>query len=101
VKSFTISLISKFVGRQYIDNTSSKDRSLDPWFVNNINLGYSVQTKFFDEIGVNLSINNLFSTKYETYAWAYRYYFDNKPYEYNGYFPQALFNVLVGISIKI
>ena len=36
VKGLTISLYSKYIGRQYIDNTSTKSRSLDPWFVNNL-----------------------------------------------------------------
>jgi iron complex outermembrane receptor protein len=46
-------------------------------------------------------INNLFSEKYESNAWVYRYNISGQPYEANGYFPQALINFLVGISIKI
>ena len=33
-KSFGISLYSKYVGKQFIDNTSSDERKLDPYFVN-------------------------------------------------------------------
>ncbi len=35
VNNLKLSLFSKYVGRQYIDNTSNDERSLDPYFVNN------------------------------------------------------------------
>jgi iron complex outermembrane recepter protein len=100
-KNLTLSLISRFVGKQYIDNTSSNDRVLQPWFVNNISLGYRFKTKVLKELGITLMINNLFSEKYESNAWVYRYYYNGQPSESNGFFPQALINFLVGITIKI
>ena len=73
VKGFYASLMSSYVGRQYLDNTGSKDRSLDPYFVNNLQFGYSFRTKTFKEIGLNFRVNNLFNTKYETSGWVYSY----------------------------
>jgi len=101
VKNLNISLISRYVGKQYIDNTSSDDRKLDPWFVSNILLDYSLKTIVFRELGFTLMVNNLFSEKYESNAWVYQYNFNGKSFKVNGYFPQALINFLVGISIKI
>jgi iron complex outermembrane receptor protein len=101
LKNFTISFISRYVGKQYIDNTASNDRALHPWIVNNILIGYSLKTKVFRELGFNLMINNLFSTKYESNGWVYRYNFNGQSSEMNGFFPQALVNFLAGISIKI
>jgi iron complex outermembrane recepter protein len=100
-KNFTISLISRYVGKQYIDNTSSNDRSLQPWLVNNIAIGYSLRTKIFREVGFNLMANNIFSSKYESNGWVYRYYYGGVASESNGYFPQALINFLVGVTIRI
>jgi iron complex outermembrane recepter protein len=101
VRNLTVSLISRYVGKQYVDNTSSDDRALQPWFVNNMSLGYSFRTRVFRELGINLLINNIFSTKYESNGWVYRYYFNGQPSESNGYFPQALINFLIGITIKL
>jgi iron complex outermembrane recepter protein len=101
VKNFTISFISRYVGKQYIDNTTSNDRSLNPWFVNNISMGYSFKTKVFREIGFNLMVNNIFSRKYESSGWVYRYYFNGQESESDGYFPQALINFLAGVTFKI
>jgi len=101
LKNFTISFISRYVGKQYIDNSSSNQRVLQPWFVNNFSMGYILKTKLFREIGFNLMVNNLFSTKYESNAWVYRYNINGQSSEMNGFFPQALINFLVGVTIKI
>ncbi len=100
INDLRISLISKYVGRQYIDNTSSNERSLDPYFVNNINIFYTIRTDFIKQIDLILSLNNVLSEKYETNAWVYRYYSENAEYEMNGYFPQAEFNFMFGVNLK-
>jgi len=100
LKGLNASLISKYVGRQYIDNTSNEERSLDPYFVNNVRLSYSLSLKKIKEINFSLSINNVFDEKYETNAWVYRYLYGGKEYEMNGYFPQAGINFLAGVSFR-
>jgi len=115
---FKVSLSGKYIGRQYIDNTSNVDRSLAPYFVSDLMVAYSFHTKLFKEVQIKLKVNNLLNEKYVTNAWVYQYksgdgsydgsYGDifstpaSKPGYYNmaGYFPQALINVLGGISIK-
>lgn len=99
-KNFKIALNSNYVGKQYIDNTSNDSRSLSPYFVSNLNVYYSIKTKLISEIGFILSLNNLFNAKYESNAWVYPYYYENVEYELNGYYPQAEFNFMAGISLK-
>ena len=74
---------------------------LKGYFVNGINIGWSVKPKLFEEIGFTLALNNIFSAKYETNAWVYPYLIGGQYAEYNGYFPQALVNFLVGIRVRI
>ncbi len=97
----SISLNSKYVGKQYIDNTSNEGRSLSGYFVNGFGAMFTVKTKYIGEIGFSLAVNNLFSVKYETNAWVYPYYIGGSYNEYNGYFPQARVNFLAGIAVKI
>lgn len=105
-KNFNLSLIHKYVSRQFIDNTSNNNRSLDPYFITNIVVAYTFQTKRFKEISFKLKLNNIFSEHYETNAWVYRYYNSYFPGQNNtesvidGYFPQAPFNFLGGVTIK-
>ena len=100
VKSLQISLQSKFVGRQFIDNTSNKNRSLDPYFIHDLKFYYTIRTGFIRQIDLMLSLNNIFNVEYESNAWVYRYYNENQEYEMNGYFPQAKFNFMAGLSLK-
>jgi len=97
---FNINLISKFVGKQYIDNTQSDDRQLDSYFVNNLLISYKLSPGFCNELGFSLMVNNIFNTEYETNAWVYRYQYDNSIQKLDGYFPQAGVNFMAGIEFK-
>jgi iron complex outermembrane recepter protein len=100
VKKLNISLVSKYVGKQYIDNTSSDVRELNPYLVNNIIIYYKLTTKFIREIGISLMLNNIFDVKYEANAWVYRYFESGQEKKMDGYYPQAGFNFLVGLNLK-
>lgn len=100
-KGFNLSLISKFVGKQYIDNTQSSDRRLDSYFVNNLLVSYSLSPWFCKEIAFSLMINNIFNTQYESNAWVYRYQYENSFQKLDGYFPQAGANLMAGITVKL
>lgn len=100
VKNFEISLISKFVSRQYIDNSASRVRSLDPYLVSNALASYTIHTNFIREIGLTLMVNNLFNERYESNAWVYRWMEDGVEKLVDGYFPQAGTNFLLSASLK-
>jgi len=101
VKNLSLTLTSRYIGKQFIDNTSNNDRVLNDYLVNNVMAGYTIRTKWIKEIGFSLAVNNIFSSKYETNAWIYPYYMGGKFYETDGYFPQALINFLFGITLKV
>ncbi len=99
IKNISLSLVSKYVGKQFIDNTSSENRKLDPYFVNDLRLSYSFETNLVKEIGLYLLINNILSEKYESNAWVYRYFYEDQEYAMEGYFPQATIHFLAGVSM--
>ncbi|MEI8047779.1 MAG: TonB-dependent receptor [Bacteroidota bacterium] len=100
-KGLTLSLIRKFVGKQFIDNTQSADRQLNSYFVDNLLVKYSIHPGFCKEIGFSLMINNLFNQEYESNAWVYRYSYENTMQKLDGYFPQAGINFMAGIVAKL
>jgi iron complex outermembrane receptor protein len=97
---FNISLLSNYVGDQYIDNTSNADRKLNAWFVNNLKFDYTMKCKLFNEVKLHLMVNNLFDVNYESNAWVYSYIYGGDRYKMDGYFPQAGTNFLAGIDFK-
>jgi iron complex outermembrane receptor protein len=100
LKGFSASFLSQFVGRQYIDNTSDIECSVDPYFVNNLRVGYTFKPAFMKEISVDVSINNIFNESYETSAWVYSYIENGKPCKDDGYFTQAGAHVLARVTMK-
>lgn len=100
IKNLKLSLVTKYVGKQYIDNTSSDEKSIDAYLVNNINLYYTIHPGFVKQIDFMLNLNNVFNEQYETNAWVYSYYYGDTEYNMNGYFPQAEFNFMFGINLK-
>ncbi len=99
-KGFSASWITKYVGKQYIDNTSSEDRKLKAYLINNLRLNYTVNTKYIRQIDLFFTLNNVLNVKYETNAWVYRYYTGNNHEVMDGYFPQAGRNFMLGVNLK-
>lgn len=99
--SAEIALISKYVSRQYMDNTSADERSLDAFFVNNLRLTYNTKFQGIKNIGITLLVNNIFNEKYEAngYTWGYINEAGSRQF-FNYYFPQATTNFLLGLNLK-
>ena len=100
LKNLNITLISVYAGRQFIDNTSSGNRVLDPYFINNLETEYTFHPDFIKEIRVHFNIVNLFNESYETNAWVYSYIYNGERFKMDGYFPQAGINYMAGIDFR-
>lgn len=94
-----ITFSTNFVSRQYIDNTSTIDRSIDPYLVNNLSFTHSISIKHIEHFSLHLHLNNFFNEAYEGNAWVYRYIYDGEPYVLDGYFPQANFHWMLGLKV--
>ena len=101
IRNFSIGLNTKYIGKQYIDNTSNEDRILKPYLINNLRLNYSLKTNFIKKIDFFVTINNIFDVKYESNAWVYQYYEGNIHKKMDGYYPQAGVNYLIGLNLKL
>jgi iron complex outermembrane recepter protein len=95
-----VNLSGKYVGRQFIDNTSSRERMLESYFFSDLRMNYTLQTSRFGNIGFNLMVANIFDAKYETFAWIYRYNYQGNEHFMDGYFPQAGRHFFFGMSVK-
>lgn len=99
-KNFEIAWLSKFVGRQYLDNTMNKKRSLDPYFVNDLRFSYAWRPKFVREVNLSLLVNNLLNEVYESNGYTWGYLAGPTAFRENYYFPQAGSNLMGMIAIK-
>ena len=100
VKNMEITFINKYVGRQFLDNTSNIKRSINPYNVVDLRFNYTINTKLIPEISFMFSIYNLLNTNYETNGYTFSYYTDAVLNTYNYKAPAAPLNYLGGISLK-
>ena len=99
-KGLELSLLSKYVGKQYLDNTSNESRKLNPYFTNDIRLIYSFKPRFAQEIAFTLLVNNVLNELYESNGYTYAYISEGRVTADNGYYPQAGRNFLAGVRVR-
>ena len=111
-----LALVTKYVGDQFIDNTSSEYAKLDAYLVNDFRVSYTVKTKLFKEIVISSWVRNLFNQNYISNAWVYRFNTTGDPTAYDPYansegsgtdsynqigaFNQAGINFFIGLKLK-
>jgi len=97
---FTAQLLSKYVGKQYLDNTSNEDRIIKSYFINDLNIRYNFSALGLNDIELNLLINNIFNVEYESNGYTWGYMWDSYLYQQNNYYPQAGTNFLAGLKLR-
>ena len=101
IKNGEISLLSKYVSRQYMDNTEDLARSLHAYYVQDVRFTYTIKNKLFNEWSLIASVYNVLNKKYEPNGYTYSYIYGNKTTTENYYFPMAGTNFMAGINIKL
>lgn len=96
----SINLNSKYVGKQYFDNTESDERSIDAYFINNIAFEYSFKIPKTKDIKLQLLVNNIFDIEYENNAYGGYDYVGGSASSWSYYFPQAGTNYMLKASIN-
>jgi Outer membrane receptor proteins, mostly Fe transport len=98
----TLSLVSKYVNKQYLDNTQSENQTIKSYFINDLRINCKFKTKCISSIEPIFMLNNIFNTKYETNAWDYLYKVENmkETLADKAFYPQAGRNIMIGLIIK-
>ena len=96
-----IALLSKYVGEQFLDNTSSDSRKIDAFFVNDLRINYAFETKTIKEVSINLLVNNILNLEYESNGYTFGY-FGGQSFEVreNYFYPQAGTNFLLSLGLS-
>lgn len=104
---FQVSLLSKFVGEQYMGNIDSEVSKLDSYFVSDFNVVYTLrEVPLAESITFTGLINNLFNVDYVSngYFFAFDDDFTNPgtitTVEGAGFYPQATINFLLGATVR-
>lgn len=101
IKNLELSLISKYVGKTYLDNSQRENRKLNAFFVQHIRAGWTFKKVLFSEWNIIGQINNVFNKKYEPNGYTYSYISGGSLSTENGYYPMAGRNFMLGVNIKL
>lgn len=101
-----VEFASKYVGSQYLDNTSNEDKMLDSYLVHDVVLRTSTMVGE-NEVSLNLFVNNVFNEMYSANGWSYSY-LNNEPENaqewdltnVNYVYPQAGRNGFASLSVR-
>jgi iron complex outermembrane receptor protein len=100
MKGLSLQWIARYVGRQYLDNTSSEDRSLDAFFVNDFRLNWELMYPKVPKIDVGIQVNNVFSTLYTPNGYTFSGLSGGERLDFNYYFPMATANFMAMIRLS-
>lgn len=96
---FAIDILPKFVGQQFLDNTSNVNRKLDPYFIKDVILSCPFTLKNTTVLQAKIGLYNIYNAKYASNGYTYSYRYNQMDNTYNYYFPQAGFHFMAGVGI--
>lgn len=96
----TLSLQSKYVSRQFLDNTEMEQKSLQPYFLQDARLNWTIPNKFTSKLELIAQVNNIFNKKYEPNGYTFSYIYNGSLATENYYYPMAGTNFMVGVNVK-
>lgn len=98
---FTAQFQTRYISRQYLDNTSHTGRSLDPYFVNDLRFHYDLGSLWeASDVELGCLLNNIFNELYSSNGYTYDYISGGQLNVDNYYYPQAGRNFLAQIRIR-
>lgn len=100
VKNLVFTFMNKYVGKQYLDNTSNNNRVLNAFTTQSILINYTLKWTVLKELNFNLAVNNLFNARYEPNGYTFSYIFGGQQTTENYYYPQAGINFMGGIGLR-
>ncbi|MDT0556422.1 TonB-dependent receptor [Patiriisocius hiemis] len=107
MQNLEVSLLSKFVGEQFLGNIDSELSRLDSYFINDVNVVYEIKgVPFVKSIYLSALVNNIFNVEYVSNGFFFTFDDDfSEPgvittVEGAGFYPQATTNFLLGATVR-
>jgi iron complex outermembrane receptor protein len=104
-KHWTTMAETKWVSRQYLDNTGTKSRSIDPYIVTNLQFTGDAssaswtQQLGFDELTLTVRIANVFNETYVANGYTFGFIASGETQYFNYVYPQAERHVMTTIRV--
>jgi iron complex outermembrane recepter protein len=98
-KQTNFSFLSKYVGKQYLDNTQNEARKTNGFFVQDFRLVQNLTNKLSKSIQLILQVNNILDAQYEPNGYTFSYVSGGTRTSENFYFPMAGRNFMLAVNV--
>jgi len=98
---WSLNFTSKYVSKQYLDNTQNETRILNAYFLQDINSSYTLFNNQKWNTSIQFYANNIFDQLYEPNGFTYSYVSSGSMTTSNNYYPMAGRNFWVSLKINI
>lgn len=95
-----VHFITKYVGKQYFDNTMNSERMLDPYLVSDVMIDFEPVVKNLSGASLQLLVSNICNTRYESNAYGGNWFEDGQEKTWAYYFPQAGTNFMLRLGLE-
>ncbi len=95
-----LSLQNKYVGKQYLDNTSSTDKMIKAFLVNDLILNYQKPLRNNTTLAIDFKVANVLNRKYVANGYTYSYLVGGEKTTAVYYYPQATRSILLALSLR-
>lgn len=93
-------LASRYVNRQYLDNTQTRSRSIDPYLVHDLSVAYEwVTSPVVNSVTASLQVNNVLNRSFVSNGYTFGWISGGERQEFNYFFPQAGRNLMVNLKV--
>ena len=102
-EAMNLSLLSKYVGEQYLSNTDTEASRLDSYFTTDFNVTYEIKmNRILKSIVISGLVNNILNEKYVSNGYTYldSWSTPGNTFEVQGFYPQAGTNFLIGATLS-
>ena len=92
---------TKYISKQFLDNTQNESRILDAYLLNDINAHWTILNKAKYTMLLQLYANNILDVHYAPNGYTYSYIYDRTTTTSNNYYPMAGRNFWVSLKIDL
>jgi iron complex outermembrane receptor protein len=101
-----LSLLSKYVSKQFLDNTQNENRKLNSFYTQDLRAIYTIKNipmgiGRLKELNITGQVNNIFDKKYEPNGYTYNYISGGQLLVNNYYFPMAGTNFMIAVNVRL
>ncbi|MBS1655431.1 MAG: TonB-dependent receptor plug domain-containing protein, partial [Bacteroidetes bacterium] len=100
VKNLELALLSKYVSKQYLDNTQHEDRKLNAYYTQDVRAVVTFKKGLLKEANLVLQVNNIFNKLYEPSGYTYSYIYGGSLTTENYYYPMAGTNFMTALNLR-